>query len=373
MQSTQQIKHSRRFLRSLSMNTRLLVGLGLVTLGLLSGCQGANPAGPTAIPSVTDTLPAPNETGSPVSLLHPVITATGLAPTAAPVVEVPTALPTPGPFCYAAKKGDTLLSLASKAGYNQLDVLPAIRDLNKMCPTCNDIQEGKTYCVPRQTPTPTAPGYEVTQTAQARELPTLQSQPRIAAIATYTVVEGDTIIGIQLKTGASLREICDLNNPDPVNCAGCLVDKPINQQACRPTMHIGAVIKIPGPTATPTITPTLTGSETMTPTPLYPGPKIVSPASGATTAGQVQLVWLPSGILQANELYLIVITDSTIGKTWEYEATATSFRLPASMIPTDGKPHTMNWQVVAATKTADGSYIKVGHDSLIYTFSWQSG
>src|SRR5258708_33626550 len=218
MQSTQQIKHSRRFLRSLSMNTRLLVGLGLVTLGLLSGCQGANPAGPTAIPSVSDTLPAPNETGSPVSLLHPVITATGLAPTAAPVVEVPTALPTPGPFCYAAKKGDPLLSLASKAGYNQLDVLPAIRDLNKMCPTCNDIQEGKTYCVPRQTPTPTAPGYEVTQTAQARELPTLQSQSRIAAIATYTVVEGDTIIGRHLKTGSSLREICTLNNPTPAHC-----------------------------------------------------------------------------------------------------------------------------------------------------------
>src|SRR5258708_35737909 len=181
--------------------TALMAILSLVALGFLTGCQGANPAGPTAIPTETIT-PAPNETGSPVSLLHPVITATGLAPTAAPVVEVPTAQPTPGPFCYAAKKGDTLLSLASRAGYNQLDVLPAIRELNQMCPTCNDIQEGKTYCVPRQTPTPTAPGYEVTQTAQARELTTLQSQPRLAAIATYTVVEGDTSTRIHLNTRA---------------------------------------------------------------------------------------------------------------------------------------------------------------------------
>src|SRR5450432_52866 len=379
MQATQkvinQVMQSMYIVRRDLIKTISLSILGLGTLVLFTGCQSANPAGPTPIPSpsITATLPEPDQTGTPETLLHPVVTATFLAPTAGPVVQLPSVTPTPGPFCSAAKKGDTVLSLVSKAGYASLDVLPAFRELNKMCPTCNDIQEGKTYCVPQKTPTPTAQGYDLTQTARAKELPTLMAQPQIAAIATYIVVQDDNIISIQLKTNASLHEICALNDPSPINCGGCQVDKPINQQGCHPTVHIGDVIRIPGPTPTPTITPTLTGSETMTSTPVYAGPKLVSPANADTTAGAVQLVWLPSGILQPDELYLVVITDSTLGKTWEYEATATSYRLPASMIPSDGRPHTMNWQVAAASKAADGSYIKVGKDSLIYTFSWQSG
>ncbi|MEP7286755.1 MAG: hypothetical protein ABI947_13425 [Chloroflexota bacterium] len=347
----------------------------------VAGCQLNNPPGPTTIPtitvtqiaSVTQTLTSQPGTTLPVTqvVLLPVITSTALAPTPAPVVEQGTAAPTPGPRCYVAQKGDSLVSLITKAGYADLSVLPAVRAENNICPSCNDIQVGQTYCIPLPTATPTAQGAEATIAAQQTALGSLPT--KISATTTYTVVENDNIIAIQIKTGATLHELCELNNPDPINCGGCQIDKPIGQQGCRPPLRLGAIIKIPGPTPTPTITPTLTGSETATPTPPYPSPIVVSPAQGAKVAGaSLQLVWLTSGILHPDESYLVLMTDVTNGSNHQFETQATSLRLPANMQPTDGKPHTFNWQVGVARKSADGVYVQEGEMSLIYTFTWQT-
>jgi len=342
---------------------------------LLSACQGANPAGPTAIPSDTATLAAsltPAGSNTPEPSLVPIVTATGLGPTSAPTIAAPTPVPTQGPRCLSAGKGDTLYTIAYKAGYNDPNILPLIRQLNNMCPGCNDIQVGQKICVPLPTATPTPPGFELTATKQAQELPTSVAQAGApAAIATYVVVSGDTLTVLEFSLHASLRQLCALNNPDPINCAGCNLDAPLGQPGCKPVIKLGAVIRYPGPTPTPSITPTLTGSETMTPTPLYPGPRIVSPSMGSSEAGLVQLVWLPSGILQPDELYLVLVTDATAGHTWEFESEDTSFRLPASLIPTDAQVHTINWQVVVAHKAPDGTYVQIGQASLINTFSWQ--
>ena len=47
-------------------------------------------------------------------------------------------------------------------------------------------------------------------------------------------------------------------------------------------------------------------------------------------------------------------------------------RLPADIQPTDGQPHTFNWQVMVARKTPDGAYMVVGRKSVIYTFTLQN-
>src|SRR5947209_12215774 len=112
-------------------------------------------------------------------------------------------------------------------------------------------------------------------------MPTLYAQQTgVVSITTYVIKKGDTITSLQLDLGVTLRQLCDLNHPDPINCGGCNIDAPIGQQGCRPLLREGATIRIPGPTPTPTITPTLTGSETATPTPPYAAPQILSPSQG---------------------------------------------------------------------------------------------
>jgi LysM repeat protein len=332
------------------------------------------PPVPTVIPtaSITTTL-TPSATLSvsltPSATFRPIVTATAPAPVVSgPISEGPTVAPTQGPYCYTAKAGDTLVSLIAKSGYADLTVLAETRKLNNMCNGCNDIQVGQQYCVPRQTATPTPQGYEATLAQRTKEG---IGPSGIMAVATYTIAKDDNLISIQIKTGASLREICELNHPNPINCGGCNIDKPIGQQGCKPLLRVGDIVKIPGPTATPTITPTLSGSETATPTRSYSAPRLVAPAIGSRVSGAVQLMWLPSGILQADEVYLVQITDATTDHTWRFDTQATSVRMPPEAQPTDGNPHTFNWKVGVARKSAEGALVQIGQESVIFTFIWQ--
>ena len=350
--------------------------LVMILMGaLLAGCKPNTPPGPTEIPTLTVT-PSPSVTPSgpqsPVPSLRPVVTATGLAPTPAPVVERPTDAPTAGPKCFTARQGDTVLQIITRAGYGDLAVWGEFCALNGMAPGCNVIQAGKEYCVPRQTDTPTPKGFSETATARASEIGNIGAT-KYPALTTYTIVKDDNIISVQLKTGVSLRVLCELNHPETINCSPpCKIDKPIGEQECRPVLKIGAKIRIPGPTATPTITPTLTGSETMTPTPLYSAPRLVAPVTGQTVSGDVQLIWLPVRILKPDERYLVLATDVTGGKNYEFETESTSVRLPDYAKPADGQPHTVNWQVGVARTGEDGSYVLVSTMSVIHTFVWQT-
>jgi hypothetical protein len=352
-------------------------GFALITAVLaLAACQTNNPSVPTTIPTASRAFtPSPNPSASvaPSPTLRPLIEATAVPPTAGPVVDTPQPTATTGPFCLTAKPGDSIFTLLAKGGYNNFSppLAQAFRELNNMPENSNNIVAGERYCVPQPTPTPTPPGYEATLAKRLTELPV---QTRPVVIATYVIVKDDNIMLVQIKTGATLRELCDLNHPDPINCGGCDIDKPIGQQGCKPILRIGDVIRIPGPTPTPTITPTLTGSETATPTPPYSGPRLVEPVNGVALAGGVMLRWLPVGILQPDEAYLVLLSDATAqpSHTWEFETQATSLRLPADIQPTDGQPHTFNWQVMVARKTPDGAYIVVGRKSVIYTFTLQS-
>ncbi len=350
---------------------KLLLTLILI---VLVGCQANVPPVPTVIPTASQTTTiTPSATLSvsltPSATFRSIVSATAPAPVVSgPIAEGPTVAPTQGSYCYTAKAGDTLVSLIAKSGYADLSVLAETRKLNGMCTTCNDIQVGQQYCVPHQTATPTPQGYDATRTKQAEEG---VGQTKVLAVATYVIVKDDNLMSIQIKTGVSLREICELNNPNPINCGGCDLKKPIGQQGCRPVLHVGDVVKIPGPTATPTITPTLTGSETATPTRSYSAPRLVAPAIGSRVSGVVQLMWLPAGILQPDEVYLIQITDATTDRTWRFDTQATSVRMPPEAQPADGNQHTFNWKVGVARKSAEGALVQIGQESVIFTFIWQ--
>lgn len=345
-------------------------------LTILTGCQLNNPPQPTIIPvasSTATTSPPPTSSPGPTITLRPLIEFSTVPPTNNVIAEVPTVASTPNAYCFAAKANDTVCGLIFAAGYPVCSsaLSDAFRQANNMAPGSTNIQPGQNYCVPRPTPTITPPHYEETQTQQAPLLQTLRLSDQSKSLATYVIKPNDTITTIELNTGMSLRVLCDLNGPNPLNCAGCALDKPVGEHGCRPIVAVGVSLKIPGPTATPTTTPTISGSETATPTPPYGAPRLVAPVNGASLAGSVQLVWLPVGtILQNDEFYLILITDSTTSRTWELETQATSLRLPSDVQPNDLNTHTFNWRVVVAHKGVDGSYILVGQKSLIFTFTW---
>ncbi len=350
-------------------------GFMVVVLGLvLIGCQANNPPGPTAIPTASRTstaAPSPSVSAAPSPTLRPVIEATIANPTAAPVVDVPTAAPQATAMCMVARQGDTITSLLYKGGYGLYSPFLAdqFRQVNNMPAGSNNIQAGQTYCVPQPTPTPSPPGYQETLVSQMTELPL---KTRSFTIANYVIKEGDTIMSLQFDLNVTLRELCDLNSPSPINCGGCNIDAPIGQQGCRPILRVGDTIHIPGPTPTPTITPTLTGSETVTPTPPYGAPKLVAPVNGASVTGTALLLWTPVAILQPDEQYLVMVTEPVSLHTWQFETQATSFRLPSEIQSNDGQPHTMNWQVMVVRKSADGAYLVVGQKSVIYSFTWQA-
>jgi hypothetical protein len=314
---------------------------GLLIFALV-GCQSGQPGVPTAIPVGTSTRqpatpsPLPTASPGPSPTIPDLIAATAIPPTAGPVAEVPTAIPPKEPFCLVAKSGDTLFGILYQGGYGQssLALEDEFRRINNMPPGSKTIVLGQKYCVPAPTPTPTPPGYDKTKEKIMTEVPVAQA--RIEANATYVVVEGDNLISVQLKTGVSLRVLCDLNNPSPLNCGGCAIDRPIGQQGCRPSLRIGDVLRIPGPTPTPTITPTLSGSETVTPTPIYGGPKLASPYNGGTVSGSLRLLWMPVGILKPDEYYLVLLRDMTNGQQWVFDTRATSLQLPDTIRPANG-------------------------------------
>ena len=82
-------------------------------------------------------------------------------------------------------------------------------------------------------------------------------------------------------------------------------------------------------------------------------------------------MWVMGRILQPDEQYLILLTDATLDRTWEFGTQATSLRLPAEIIPSDGRAHTINWKIGIARKSAEDAYVLVGPWSVIYTFTWQ--
>jgi len=77
------------------------------------------------------------------------------------------------------------------------------------------------------------------------------------------------------------------------------------------------------------------------------------------------------GALEDDEAYLIQLTDATSGESVAFTTRSTQYRLPASLIPTDGQTHDIIWSVSVAVPNANGQFVPIGAQRS-YNFQWQS-
>jgi LysM repeat protein len=292
-------------------------------------------------------FPGSASTPATTRVFTPTITLTS-APTDTPA---PTSTPTPlPPIQVTVQAGDTCYGLIGKYGYQDPSILT---DKNGRTVDCNNLQPGEIIYIPQPTPTP-PPGSTATQNA-------LKQTETSCQFDTYTVKEGDTLMGIANAYNVSMASIKKWN---PNYVFG-------NDQVMS-----GMKLKIPLcerlPTAGPSPTPT-------TPPP-YPAPNLLSPRDGTifgSTDQEIALQWAAVATLRDTEIYQVTIVDISSGsgdKILNY-AKDTRFIVPVSMRPTDGSTRIYRWSVnvVRRSGTTDAGnpiYIPAGAMSETRVFAW---
>lgn len=357
-------------------------------LWLLSACNFSNAPQGGATPTV-QAVPATNTpevtltvTSAPTLTLDlPQVESPTPTETPAPPTITPTATDTPGPYGHTIKSGETLGYIIGTYGYTDLSTGPGsiiaeVVAMNDNIPSADILPgEGSVILIPRQTATPTPASSEaavVAQATNAAAVPNVQFSDN-TTYNEYTVQEGDTIISIAGEYNLTLEQIAVLN-PD-LNVFGCNFEIPSGGPDCNIPLQVGQVIKYPAPTPTPTLSPTPSGNETPTPTPTYSAPILVYPPQGAVAEpGIFTVQWVGVGVLQANEVYLVEVVDTTIASAPPYRQVTrnTSLALPDSLIPTDGQTHTFNWTVRVAAPNANNVYSTIGGVAEVRTFQWKS-
>lgn len=339
------------------------------------------------LPEQPEETPSPTVTVSPSASPTQVEVSVLLAsPTPSPTPGTPTAThtltPTIGPWEYVVQSGDSLTGILARPPYNydpfsNPGILDQVINLNNLA-SANAIRVGQTLFIPRPTPTPVPEGVELTRAV----IEALGGDPNFSnsiippgtQFDCYTVVEGDTAVGIvQRFSPLTLELLCETNR-DNISCFGCNFEVPSGGPDCNIFLSEGQCVSVPLPTPTHTLSPTPSGSETPTPTPTYRAPSLVYPPNGGLApAGQIELQWVSVGVLEADEYYLIEVIDTTAETAPELFATRnTSYRLPTDLIPTGGNTHTMSWSVRVAVRTDGGVYAPIGAPGEIRTFRWQS-
>ena len=277
-------------------------------------------------------------TSSPTITITPTVT---LTPT-----QAPTWTPLP-PLEYTVNPGDSCAGIA--ASFN-VSVQSIILE-NNLSANC-ELFEEQVLMIPQPTPTaspqPTATLSDAEKTEAACET------------ISYDVQANDTLSSIADTYNVSMATIREYN--------GLLND----------TVFEGQPLVIPlcqrEPTPGPTPTPT--------PLPPYPGPNLLLPANGAsfgsdTTA--ITLQWAAVGEIEANEAYAVTIIDLTSenNQTEVEYVRDTSYIVPSSLMPNDGKPHIFRWFVYIVrqidTDEEDAeNWISAGNKSEERVFSWFS-
>lgn len=364
--------------------------IALMWLALaVAGCDAGRSTEPTSSPPPS---PPPAETPTPRAALAastqtpvaqiptpsptipPTITPTGSATPGQPT-GTPTATSTPGPYEYIMQAGDDCISVLYQHGFSDLDAIDALLQLNSLS-DCRQLPgPGNRILVPRPTATATPEGFDITQTAVATSAPpmvTLAVSGPSYSIQSYTVQQDDTLSSIAIAVDSSLRQLCELNaGPGGIDCRGCTWQSAHCCCPIAPPLSVGQQINIPAPTPTPTFTPTYTGSETPTPTPTHMAPQIVYPAAGASVSGAVRLSWVTVGLLAADEAYLVSVRDEVTGETFSAMTRQLSYDLPAAMLPADGAPRELVWQVSVVRQGENGLLYPAGAVQPEQAFTWQ--
>ncbi|MCB2203034.1 LysM peptidoglycan-binding domain-containing protein [bacterium] len=310
----------------------LFITLGAVVVFLILN----NANGTAAEPGEQIAQEAGTPTTSPTITITPTVTMT---PT-----QEPTWTPLP-PIPYTVKSGETCSDVAAAFGISIQSIILE----NNLTADCT-LFEGDELSIPQPTPTaspqPTATLSDVEKTEVACE------------VLDYTVVSGDTLSTIADTYNISQATIREYNSlPNDTVFEGMNLRIPLCER--EPT---------PGPTPTATQQPP------------YPGPNLLLPADGASFVGAnsaITLQWAAVGEIEGDEAYAVTIVDLTSeDKTpvTDY-VTDTSFIIPQSLAPTDGRPHVFRWSVFIARQIGgdeedNQNWVSAGNLSIERVFSW---
>lgn len=362
-------------------NWRTITAISL--LGFVVAACGAPPAGPTPtvpLPNATDesiatetaSVPTPTvERMTPSITPPPRLETPPPTFTAGPPTETYTPSPTPGPYEYVIQPNDTLLYILQLPPFNYTDpsIINEVLRLNPQITSADRLPgPGSILLIPRQTPTETPPGFELTA-ALATPVPVFD--PASGPTNLVTVREGETILGLAASNETTLVILATLN--PQLSFFNCNFNNPSGGPDCNVPLQVGEEVNVPALTPTPTLTPTFSGSETPTATPTFAPPTLIFPPAGASASARTFLLqWLSAGVLGPDQVYIVQIEDTVNGLTHLGVTRATSYELPEALIPSDGQPHVMRWRVSVGTGGSDGVYRFEGPEGAWREFVWQS-
>ena len=313
----------------------LPAALGLVVLVL-----GLGAALVYVILQSTGNITVPTET--------PTITLTATSTNTPQPTQEPTAAPTPTnlpPISYAVQSNETCSLIAAKYGVS----VDSIVNLNNLDTACT-LSEGQTILVPIPTPTASPMPTATLSAAEATE--------QACGTHPYTVLSGDTLMGISLNYNISEESIKNFNGLSSDNIQeGMVLSLPLCER--KPTS---------GPTPTATLAPP------------YAQVNLLLPADGIVYSDlneTITLQWASVGTLREKEIYAVTVEDVTSDgekKLVQY-VTETKLIVPASMRPLDNTNHIFRWSVVVVRQdgtTTDGDpiYVQYGTVSLYRVFGW---
>ncbi|HLV36818.1 MAG TPA: LysM peptidoglycan-binding domain-containing protein [Spirillospora sp.] len=362
--------------------------LMLLVLISLAGCNfapvpqgGASPTVDEIVLTQQAILPTASPSPSPTAetlATEPLVETATPTHTPGPPTMPPSSTPTPGPYEHTIQQGETLGYIIQLYGYRDFGVIDEIVRINDNIPNADTLPgEGATILIPRQTVTPTPEDFTpAPDLAQALGVGIAPTSPATglnidSPIMAHTVIEGQTVVDIAAEYATTL-EVLAVLNPD-ISFAGCNFEIPSGGPNCNPLLRVAQQVMVPAPTPTPTLSPTPSGSETPTPTPTYAAPVVISPPQDANVPPDVfRLEWVSVGVLQPDEVYLVQITDTTTGEVFNDITRSTSLLLPASMIPSDGQTHVMNWTVSVAKPNEAGVYRITSGPAEPRRFNWFS-
>lgn len=296
------------------------IGIGLGVLIIVSIVVGVTRYQQNLVASAKEVTVQPTS-----SILTPTRTLT-LTPTPT-VTDTPqptathTPTPTPTPYVHIVKRGENPSLIADQYGV-PVEELMKLNNIDDV----SSLQVGQELLIPS--------GVSVTPNAESTE-----EGPRI----TYTVEEGDTLLGIALDHDTTVEAIQAVN-PD------------VNLDLIYPGQQIIVPLAPPTPTPTPTTPPTPTG----TPTPPYSTPNLLSPtANEVVDAETLFFNWTSTGLLAADEFYVLQLTWANGARTESWLKNS-SWRISKVERPANGF---IQWTVTVMRQTgakADGSPTGIG-------------
>lgn len=328
--------------------------------------------------SATDLIALPEATVTPRPTLS-VATVTEGPPTLTLTFtpspsHTPSITPTREPCMQQVLPGDSLIAIIVRCGHTDRTVLDQVLEINGI-EDAAFIQQGQTIEVPWPTPSPdpNAIPTEVEESSDTGSIESLDDLENIdladadvllsldnfdpfapTATATlppgvqwHTVSSGENITTIVTQYGADVKILSELN-PE-IDFALCEFGETFGGPECRVFLSEGQRVRVPAPTPTPTLSPTPSGSETPTPTPTatFNAPSAISPAEREFFNADelITLRWVATAQLGENEVYRVVLEDTTLGITYNADTTDLFYILPAEWRGTERLRHNYRWQI----------------------------